>query len=341
MSRRRHLTLTVLAAAGAVVSLYQCWYVSLPLEQAATFDLCRLTPALDCFRSLHAFGGDLRALGMPVLPLVAVLFLYQAALCGFAWVVDGARRESWPALACLVSFPLSGLALFVILNDVVVVGASSLSAVLVAIASLAISTTAVLAGLRGVRLTAGGRGAAPLAVAAALAGILLSGAVTSRRTVDLLLRERQMAPPGLRWSTFAHDLPRAGAATLGRPRAPAEVVLIVDPADGRSQDLMRQAAELMPRHEGEVLLTIYAPGESGARLVLARREGTLDAFLRGKAAPAGDPAPLRPLVEWQEEQWRALGVDPADLPVAIWRTGREQGAVHLPRVLEAAKASVR
>jgi hypothetical protein len=104
---------------------------------------------------------------------------------------------------------------------------------------------------------------------------------------------------------------------------------------------MRQAAELMPRHGSEILLTIYAPGEAGARLVLAQHQGILDAFLRGEAVPEGDPAPLRPLVEWQVEQWRALGVDPADLPVALWRSGRAKGEISLPRVLEAAKASMR
>ena len=133
MMRRDHAVLTALAAGGLLLTLFQCWYISLPLADASTFDICRFSESLNCFKSLHAFGEDLRAGFLPVIPLLCAVFLLQTALCGFAWVVTGKTHDAWLGVARLMSFPASGLAVYVLLHDFMAAEVTSVSAILVAI----------------------------------------------------------------------------------------------------------------------------------------------------------------------------------------------------------------
>jgi len=331
MTRRDHSVLTVLAACGALLTLYQCWYIHLSLEEAARFDLCRFNKVLNCWYSLYAQGEGLRALGLPVFSTLFALFFFQLLLSGFSWVAAPSRREAWLALARLVSFPVSGLAVYVLLNDLMVFKVTSVSAILVALASLAISVTTVLHGVRWTGILHGGSATWGLLLAALLSGYLLYGAGSSRREADEVEREQMMAPASVRYATFAPSIPRRHAAALGDPVAQGEVLLFVDPEQAASRAIMREALEIMPAYAEQVFMSIYAPGEHGVLLVLAQKRDSLPAYLESLTLPPGDPESVRHIAERQEEAWRELGID--SFPTALWKGGKRSGVFALREIL--------
>jgi len=329
MTRRDHVVLTALAGAGLLLALFQCWYAYLPPEDAALLDFCRFSELLDCYESLNRTGHTLVVWVVPVIPALAGVFLFQTALCGFAWTAQAASREAWIALARLASFPATGLAAFVLLNDYLIAKATSLSAVLVAGLCVAINVLTVLRGLEGARLLAGARWAALIALCAALFAFFVSGAGNARRTAARVRMELETAPPDVRVPAFAPRVPRAGAAAIGDPRAETEVLVFLDPAQESSRAVMRELAALEAE---DVLVHVYAPGEAGARLMLAQSRGDLAGYLGDpKPLPDEELDPFRLHVERQQKAWRALGVD--RLPAAVCRKNRWIGEVDLQRVL--------
>ncbi len=229
MTRRDHAVLTALAASGALLTLFQNWYISLPLEEASRIDLCRLTPAINCFKSLYAHGPEMLAFGLPVFPALLAIFVFQTALCGFAWVAAAARADAWLSLARLASFPASGLAIFVLLNDMMVAKATSVSAILVAGASLAISVLTVVHGLGKLRLRNAGRASVGLLLAALLAGFFVltrstfalnadMGLLTAFTIAFALLADFLLLPPLLmRLDSQAVSVPSSTPTPVGAP----------------------------------------------------------------------------------------------------------------------------
>ncbi|MHC4339470.1 MAG: hypothetical protein ACYSX0_04545 [Planctomycetota bacterium] len=331
MTRRDHSVLTVLAAGGALLTLYQCWYIHLPLDEVMRFDFCRFNKILNCWHSLYEHGKDLHALGLPVFSTLFALFFFQLLLSGFSWIAAPSRREAWLALARLVSFPVSGLAIYVLLNDVMVFKVTSVSAILVALTTLANSVTTVLHGAKWTGIRRGGTATWGLFLSALLAGYLLYGAGSSRREAEAVERDRMLAPASVRYARFAPAIPRRHAASLGDPIAPHEVLLFVDPEQEASRALMREALEIMPAYAERVFLNIYAPGEPGVLLVLAQKRDSLKDYLESLATPPGDPKSVRHIAERQQEAWGELGID--RFPTALWRGGRKSGDFTLREIL--------
>ena len=303
MTHKDHGVFTALAALGVLLTLFQWWYVHLPAGAAAAFDLCQLTDTIDCFKARHQFD-DLRPFGIPVFVTLAALCLLQLMLCAFAYPAGAARRETWLAIAGLVWLPTAGLALYVILNDIVVAKVTSLSALLIAAASLAACARAMMRGLRGVSLRHGAPLTLVLVGSAALMGFFLHGAGRSWQQIDETQLARETAPPSVRWTRFDHAMPRAGAAMLGEPMAKKEILVFVDPEQEESRRLMARLAN----EESETLYVFYAAGNHGTRLILAHRQGNLREYLRTLEPPAGDPADVRAIVERQERGRVKLGV---------------------------------
>ena len=300
MTRRDHTLLAALAGAGALLTLFQVWYISLPMADALAFDLCRLSPVINCYRSLYVHGDGLAVFGVFVLPALCGLFWFMFGLCAFAWAARPARRDAWLALARLSSFPAAGLALFVLLNDLTTAKATSLSGIVVALLALSITVTTILKGLSLPRLRPVGWPAAGLALASLLTVFFLQGIVSARRGSDIILLQRGEEAPGVLWPRFARNLERRDAAHLGKWTAPSEVLLFVDPDEEASRAVMREAVEVMPEFADRVLLTIYAKGRRGAELVLAQREGALAGYLADGKPPAGRIDSARTVVAKQE-----------------------------------------
>lgn len=328
MTRRDHAVLTALAVGGLILTLFQNWYISLPLEDAARFDLCRISPTINCFKSLHAHGLEMLAFGLPVFPALLAIFVFQAGLCAFAWVAPAARSDAWLGLMRLASFPASGLAIFVLLNDYLVAKATSASAVLVAGISLAVATLTVMHGIAKLRILHAGWSAAGLALTGILVGCFLHGAGTSRRAYDDLMREHTAAMPSVTWPRFAHRAPRSGAAALGDERAPYEILLIVDPSQEASRKLMRAAATLAAGYATRVRITLYAAGEHGVDLVLAQQAGTLSSYLLDPKEQPGDRNAARQIVRRQVEAWTAHKA-----PAALTRNRKWDDGFRLEDVL--------
>ncbi len=325
--------LTTLAATGSLLALFQAWYVYLPLDEAAAVDLCRLNAQVDCYRSLARFGIDMAPFGVPVFAALAGLFVFQLALCLYARTAEGPRREAWLAIAGVTAFPQAGLALYVLLHDLLVAEATSPSAIFVAAAAGAACTHAVAGGLRWATAAPGLRGAALLA-AAALAGVYaFHQAGVTRHAVDEIEHERESRPPGLRWPRFAHAMPRDGVAHLGGLLAETEILLFVDPAQPESRALMAEAAALALDDTSDLLLYFYAGGPAGAALLAAEQRGEVRAHLASPAPPAADSAPP-PILGRIERARQALGV--AAYPTALWRGGSETGAFRLADIIRRA-----
>lgn len=341
MTRRDHLLVTALAATGLVVTLWQCWYIYLPPAQAAEWARglfwCRLTPQVDCFESLSKFGAEIKAGPLPVFATLAALFLWQVLLGAFAWVAEAGPREAWLAVAKLVSFPTAGFAVFVLLHDYSVAKVTSASSLLVAVVAVTACVHTVVRGIRGARLGAGRAGALGFLAIAALFGFFLHGAGAARLEIDRVEREREAAPPNIRYVDFAPQVPRAGAASLGDPTAPAELLLFVDPDDQASRQVMLQLANLAPEYAERVFVYVFAKGEHGPRLLLAHRANTLERYLRTLAEAPGDPATVRDLAARQEQARQDLGIE--EFPAAVWGrhpNQRTTGVFELKDVLERA-----
>lgn len=330
MTRRDHTLLTVLLGAGFALTLFQCWYVYLPPAVAAEVSFCRFTEELNCFESLNRYGASLTVLDVPVFPALASVFFFQLALCGFAWTVAGARREAWLGIARLAAFPAAGLAIYVLLSDYLVAKTTSASAILVALIYLAIAVLAILQGLQGARLRAGGRWTAVLGLAAILFGFFLSGAGNSRRDIARVLLERETQRPDVLWADFAAFVPRSGFATLGNPLSDTEVLLFVDLNQEASRALVRDALEIVPVTNADICLRFYG----SADLILAQQRGRLREYLRDLVPPPGDVKSVGYLLARQERARKQLEVD--EFPTAVWKDGRRSGAFALRDVLAAA-----
>lgn len=330
MTRRDHALLTVLLVAGLGLTLFQCWYIYLPPTVAANVSFCRLSEVLNCFESLNRYGASLRVLSIPVFPALAAVFFFQLVLCGFAWTVAGARREAWLGIARLAAFPAAGLAIYILLNDYLVARKTSASAVLVALIYLAIAVLAILQGLQGARLRAGGRWTATFGLAAILFGYFLFGAGSSRRDIARVLLERETRRPDVLWADFATFVPRSGFATLGNPLADTEVLLFVDLNQEASRALVRDALEIVPATNAQICVRLYG----SADLILAQQRGRLREYLRDLTPPPGDAKSVGYLLERQERACRQLEI--SEFPTAVWKDGRRSGAFALRDVLAAA-----
>jgi hypothetical protein len=319
---RSHGLLLGASVAALLVALFQVWYFALPFEAAATIDVCRWSRHLDCFESLHRIGD------LPVLSgLVALLFL-QATLVTLAATADLPRREAWLALARLASFPASGLAIYVLLNDYLTAKQTSPTSVAIALLSLAVNVDAVRRG-PGTGLRAAGSGILALAAAAAALGFFLHGAASAARATTELQRQVDAAPPALRWAEFEPEIPREGAIALGDPRAPTEILLFVDPAQEESRARLREALELK---DEDTLVLVYARGQS----LLPDARPYLEAVARGQAVdpPASDdPDLVRVTVERIEAAAKVT-----EYPTAIWKGGRRHGAFTLSSIVTVARA---
>jgi len=336
MTRRDHNLLAALAGAGALLTLFQVWYISLPMADALAFDICRLSPVINCYRSLHAHGDGLAAFGVFVFPALCGLFWFMFGLCAFAWVVGPAQRDAWLGLARLLSFPAAGLALFVLLHDFTVAKATSISGIVVAVLALSIAVTTILKGLSVTGLRHAGWPAAGLAAAAMLTAFFLQGIVSARRGSDIVLLQRGEQAPGVLWPRFARNLARRDAARLGKWTAPREVLLFVDPDDEASRAIMREAAEVMPEFADRVLLTIYARGKRGAELVLAQREGALARYLTDGKPPAGPLDAVKAFVADQEAGWPG---SVKTLPAVVGANRAQSGSFSLRAFLDRAAAA--
>ena len=314
-----------LALLGLLLTIFQCWYVYLPHEEAALIDLCRFNSAIDCFRSLNAYGESMAPWGLPVFPVLASLYFLQTMLLAFSGVERGEARESWLVIGRLLSFPASGLAIYVILHDILVAKATSASAILVVMTSLTLSAFAILHGLPRARMAAGGARALVLVLVAVLFGYFVHGAGDSRMEAARIRRERAAEPPQLILPRFALRMPRRGAASAGEERASCEVLLFVDLGGERGRALARAAHRAATSSGGRLRVVLYAQGAFGRGLVRAQAEDSLEAYLaQPTEAGASDlPDDAHPALTDPSEWSRRAGVE--ELPCLLWEDGRASG----------------
>jgi hypothetical protein len=319
---RSHAFLLIASVAALLLALFQVWYFALPFEAAARVDLCRWSRHLDCFESLHRIGD------LPVLAGLAALLFLQATLGALAAAADAPRREAWLGVARLVSFPASGLAIYVLLNDYLTAKQTSPTSVAIALLSLGVNVEAVRRGPI-TRLRAAGAGIWALLVAAGLLGFFLYGAASAARTITDLERLADAAPPALRWAEFEPEIPREGAVALGDPRAAIEILLFVDPAGEASRARLLEALELKA---DDTLVLVYVKGQA----LPAGARAYLEPLARGQAVDpllADDPDRARVTVERIEAAARIT-----EYPTAIWRGGRRHGVFSLSSIVTVARA---
>ncbi len=327
MNRSTPQIRAALATTGLALALFQCWYVYLPADEAIRFSQCRLNAHLDCFKSLSTYGADMMPFGLPVFPALAGLYLWMAALLGFAATADEPRRSGWIAWAGVLAFPVTGLSAYVLLNDLMVAKATSLSTLLLLGHGVALFLMAVLGGLPAPALRAGARGAGAFSLIGLLAASLLYGGGSTRLAAREVEIERESAPAQLRWSRFLHTVPRVGAAHLGNATAAREVLLFVDPKQPESQALMRAANALAGALGQETAIYLYAPDDP--RLLQAFRDGKLSEFLDNP-----QPFPKTDAPEGFARQQAAIRkIDIGGLPTARWRGGSASGAIDLTEIL--------
>ncbi len=320
MTRRDHALFAGGALAGLALSVFQIWYVALPLDRAARFDLCRWTERLDCFESLHTNGPAL----LPVLAALSAIFLLECTLAALAAGAAPPRSEAWLGLARLASFPASGLAVYVLLADYLDAKKTSPSSLLIALFSIAMNVQAVLRGRLGTRVREGGVAPVGVALGCALFGFFLEGAAGAARQADAQQAALAVAPPAVIIPDFETQIPRQGAVLLGDPRARHEVLLFLDPEQPASLSLLRDALDTK---EEAVVLQVYFKGHA----LPADGRAILDAVARGEPLPPEEPSTL------PERHVAAAKI--TEYPTAIWKTGRKSGAFTLVDTLVAARAA--
>jgi hypothetical protein len=314
MTRRGHALFAGFSLAGLLLSAFQVWYVALPLDRAAQFDLCRWGQRVDCFESLHRDGSA----RLPVLAALAALFLLETALACLAAGAVRPRSDAWLGIARLASFPASGLAVYLLLDDYLDPGKTSPSAILIALVSVAMNVQAVLQGRFGVRVRDGGLAPVGVALLAALFGFFLEGAAGAAREADNANRAAETAPPQVLVPDFETQIPRQGAVALGDPRAPHEVLLFLDPAQEASRAVLRDALKVK---EEDVILQVYFKDRAlpyGGRALL-------EAVARGEPLPAAEESTLPARHE--------AAAKLKEYPTAIWKGGRESGSLSLAAIL--------
>jgi len=308
------------ALAGFLLAAFQIWYVALPLEQAAHADFCRWTEYLDCFESLQKSGAAL----LPVLAALAAVFFLEAGLAGLAFGAEPPRSDAWRSLARLATFPASGLAVYLLLSDYLDLKKTSPSAVLLVLLSVAQNVQVVVRGKLAVRLRDAGFAPLALAGGAVVLWFFLEGAPGAAREADAAETVRALAPPAVILPDFEQQIPRQGAVPLGETRAPHEVLLFLDPAQEASRNLLKEALELK---DEDVLVQVYLkdrPLAPGSRAVLK-------AVARGDPLPPEEPSTL-------PERW-VKAAKLKEYPTAIWKGGRQDGAVTLASVLAAIRSA--
>jgi hypothetical protein len=315
MTRRDHSLFAGAAVAGFLLAAFQVWYVALPLDRAARFDYCQWTSQLDCFESLHRGGGAL----LPVLAALASVLLVEAALAMLALGADPPRGEAWAGLARLVSFPASGLAVYVLLDQSLTLGKASPSTVLLVLLSVGQNVLVVVRARLGVRVA--DAGAAPFALvgAAALFGFFLEGAAGDAREAAANEVAVQLAPPAVVLPDFEQGIPREGAVQLGEARAPVEVLLFLDPEQEESRNVLKDALELKAP---DVILHVYLKG----RALPPDARPLLEAAARGDPLPPAEPSvhPARAVAAAKITEY----------PTAIWKGGRQVGGVNLAQIIK-------
>ena len=306
-----------LAVPALALSLFQCWYAYLPDAEAVAFHQCRFNAHLDCYKSLSLYGALMRPFGIPVLASLATLYLAMTLMlvgAAFAREPRASGLRGWSSLLC---FPAAGFSVYVVLHDWQVAGASSLSTIVILALGLALCVLTILRGVPIASLRAGAPAFAGWLAVALAAGFLIQGTGSARLVVREIELEREGDPPQLRWPRFAHSLPRVGAAHLGNPTAPHELVLFVDPGQEESRAVMRAAADLEDRLGGAVVIYLYAPGD--ARLLSAHERGRLKQFLLDPEALTKQPLAAPEEFERQNAAIAKLGV--GAYPAAWTRSG--------------------
>jgi hypothetical protein len=312
MTRRDHALIAGASCAGAVLAIFQVWYVALPLDRAARFDWCQWR-YLDCFESLHRQEGLL-----PVLAALAAVYLVKAVLAGLALGDASPRSDAWLGIARLLSFPASGLAVYAVLSDYLEWGKTSPSALLLVLLSVAMAVHAVVKGGLAVSLRAGGLVPAVVVLAAAPFGFFLEGAAGAARESDRAKAAAWTAAPSALVADFEPEIPREGAARIGDPTATTEVLLFLDPAQEASRKLLREA---LAADVQDAVLQVYLKDRAlspGARALL-------------ESAARGDPLPPLEATPLSGRIFAAANID--RYPTAITKGGRKSGDFTLASVL--------
>ena len=320
---------TALAVAALALVLFQCWYVYLPDTEAVRFHHCRLNAQLDCYKSLSLHGAEMTPFGIPVFPALAAIYFWMAALLGFSRTADEPRRSSWSAWAAILAFPAAGLSVYVMLDDVLVAKVTSLSTVLVLGIGIALCGMGIVRGIATERLRRNVLNVLGFGALALLVGTLLYAAGVNRLDAREIEIVREAQPAQLRWSRFALDLPRVGAAHLGEETAPRELLLVVDPADEASRQLMTAALGMVPTLGSQISIYFYAPSDSN--LLAAFRAGKLTDYLENPASFSSNGKEPLPGFERQNRALAKLGID--RYPTALWQGGKQTGSVDLPRII--------
>jgi len=321
-----------LAVAALMLALFQCWYVYLPDTESVQFHHCRLNEHLDCYKSLSLNGAEMTPFGIPAFPALAGIYCWMAILLGFSFTASEPRRTAWCAWAAILAFPATGLSVYVLLDDIFVSKVTSLSTILILGIGLASCVIGIVRGIPANYLGRGATGAIGFGALAATVGFLVFAAGTTRLDARDLEIERAGKPAQLRWSRFAHDLPRVGAAHLGPETAPRELLLVIDPSDDISRELMKAAAKLAPKMDGLTAIYFYAPTDP--RLLEAYADGRLIEFLETPTQfpqRSADGPDLPMGFKRQRDALKKLGVD--RYPTALWRGGKQSGAVDLRRII--------
>jgi len=332
-----------LAVAALVLVLFQCWYVYLPDTEAVKFHHCRLNAHLDCYKSLSLHGAEMTPFGIPVFPTLAGLYFWMAVLLGFSLATDEPRRSAWGTWAAVLAFPAAGLSVYVMLDDIFVSKVTSLSTVLILGLGLALCVIGIVRGIATSRIGQGIPGALGIGALSGLVGFLVFAAGTTRLDAREIEITRAGKPAQLRWSRFAHSIPRVGAAHLGAETAPHELLLIVDPAQAASRSLMAAAAKLEPTLGARTAIYFYAPTDP--RLLEAFAEGSLKEFLaKPESFPqrSADETDLPKGFRRQRNALQKLGIDRYPTALSLpspGLSGTQTGEIDLPRLISSLAAS--
>lgn len=322
----------LLAAAGLSLSLFETWAASLPPEEAGSLEFCRFSRALDCVRSVQLHGHDLAIGPLPLLPALAACFFAIAALAGLAaTAADGSGPLGW---ARILGVPAAGLSLFQLLDHALTAKCTSVDAILLGAVAVAVAAGGLRErpSLPALRASLGGAAAA-IALGVAFGGCM--GAAGAARLLRAeIAKEEAARPAAVLWPDFEESMPRQGAAFLGDPLAPREVLLFADPSAEPGRAVLSEALRLAPEFGGRVRIVVYGPGPL---LLQAAAEGrveeTLRALAEGRPPPAFS-ADVAALAARIERHRAALGIGFA--PTLVWRGGRETGSFDLRSLLDRA-----
>ena len=279
MTGKLHRILAAGAAVASAFALFACFVAYMDKSEAMKL-FCRFTPALDCYRSLTEFASTLALGPVAVVPFLAAAALLQVALAGAAFATAGARRDGLLAWAAVASFPLAGLAVTLLLNDIMAAKATTVAALyLVAFGGWGCAIAFLRRKALVPALRAGAGGAALLALLAVGGGMLLEGAGTLRLSEQELAGTADARPPVVRWPRFAPEVPRERAPSIGPSDAETEVLLFLDLSSYDSRQVLRGALADRPRYERHAMrVVVLAAPPHDAALAVAEAAGVSDAY---------------------------------------------------------------